>query len=159
MKIINNFPILPWNRLDVKEIIRHLQLYARGQLDEVVKHHNLAKWQQPPGERFEDFLISRRDLTKTCSFCNKCTDLIVCDKIVTSVIDVKIRRKLWQFFSEIALLTRQLKSVGLTKLRISMCKSLQKTDQPTRMQITYKKNTVLLVVHALPVLTQASWQI
>ena len=52
------------------------------------------------------------------------------------------------------LLTRQSKSVGLTKLRLSMSKSLQKTAQPTRMQIVYKRNAVLLVVHVLPLLTQ-----
>ena len=46
MKIIDNFPIPPSNRLDVKEIIRHLQLYARRQLNETVEHHNLAKRQQ-----------------------------------------------------------------------------------------------------------------
>ena len=88
---------------DIKEIIRHLQLYARGQLNETVEHHNLAKRQQQPGERFEDFLTSIRDLTKTCSFCDKCTDLIVRDKIVTGVIDVELRRKLLQFSSETAL--------------------------------------------------------
>ena len=53
-------------------------------------------------------------------------------------------------------LTGQSKSVGLTKLRILMNKRLQKTAQQTRMQIAYKRNAVLLVVHALPVLTQAS---
>ena len=65
MKIIDNFPIPPSNRLDIKEIIRHLQLSARGQLNETVEHHNLAKQQQQPCERFEDFLTSIRDLTKT----------------------------------------------------------------------------------------------
>ena len=94
MKIIDNFPIPPSNRLDVKEIIRHLQLYARDQLNETIEHHNLAKRQQQPGDRFEDFLTSIRDLTKTCSFCDKCTDLTVRDKIVTGVIDVQLRHKL-----------------------------------------------------------------
>ena len=95
MTIIDNFPIPTSNRIDVKEIIRHLQLYARRQLNETVEHHNLAKRQQQPGERFEDFLTSIRDLTKTCSFCDKCTDLIVRDKSVTGVIDVELRRKLF----------------------------------------------------------------
>ena len=95
MTIIDNFPIPTSNRLDVKEIIRHLQLYARRQLNETVEHHNLAKRQQQLGERFEDFLTSIRDLTKTCSFCEKCTDLITRDKIVTGVIDVELRRKLF----------------------------------------------------------------
>ena len=35
-----------------------------------------------------------------CSFCDKCTDLIVREKIVTGVIDVKLRCKLLQFSSE-----------------------------------------------------------
>ena len=95
MTIIDNFPIPPSNRLDVKEIIRHLQLYARRQLNETVEYHNLAKRQQQPGARFEDFLTTNRDLTKTCSFCDKCTDLIVRDKIVTAAIDVELRRKLF----------------------------------------------------------------
>ena len=100
MKIID---IPPSNRLDVKEIIRHVQLYARGQLNETVEHHNFAIRQQQPGERCEDSLTSIRDLTKTCSFWDKCTDLKVRDKIVTGVIDVEFCRKLLQFSYKTAL--------------------------------------------------------
>ena len=103
MKVIDNFPIASSSRLDVKEILKHLETYARGQVNETVEHHNLAKRTQQPGERFDEYLTCIRDLTKTCSFCDDCTELIVRDKIVTGVIDVELRRKLLQFSSESAL--------------------------------------------------------
>ena len=100
MKVIDNFPIPTSSRLDVKIIFQHLKIYARGQVNDTVEHHNLSKRQQQTGERFEDFLTSIRDLSKTCTFCEPCTELILRDKIVTCCFDVELRRKLLQFSSE-----------------------------------------------------------
>ena len=100
IKVIDNFPIPTSSRLDVKIILQHLKIYARGQVNDTVEHHNLSKRQQQTGERFEDFLTSIRDLSKTCTFCEPCTELILRDKIVTCCLDVELRRKLLQFASE-----------------------------------------------------------
>ena len=85
-KVIDNFPIPTSSRLDVKIILQHLKIYARGQVNDTVKHHNLSKRRQQAGERFEDFLTSIRDLSKTCTFCEPCTELILRDKLLLAVL-------------------------------------------------------------------------
>ena len=112
MKVIDNFPIPTSSRLDVKIILQHLKIYARGQVNDTVEHHNLSKRQQQTGERFEDFLASVRDLSKTCTFCEPCTELILRDKIVTCCFDVELRRKLLRFSSENALTLEKAVSIA-----------------------------------------------
>ena len=112
MKVIDNFPIPTSSCLDVKIILQHLKIYARGQVNDTVEHHNLSKRQQQTGERFEDFLTSIRDLSKTCTFCEPCTELILRDKIVTCCFDIELRRKLLQFSSENTLTLKKAVSIA-----------------------------------------------
>jgi len=46
------------------------------------------------GETFESYFATLRFIIKSCSYCDRCIDFILCDRIVLSILDVKTQEML-----------------------------------------------------------------
>ena len=66
LNIIDNFGLTKGQKKDQPKIIAALKLYVDGQINE---WRNLRQ-RTRVGESFDDFLVSLRELAKTCNFCN-----------------------------------------------------------------------------------------
>ena len=94
LKVVDNFDLASDKKHDVTTIINALERYAKGQINETVKHHNLLSRVQQPGERIDNFYLDLRELSRTCSFCNNCTKAILRDCIVGGVSSACAQQKL-----------------------------------------------------------------
>ncbi|XP_065908983.1 uncharacterized protein [Dysidea avara] len=57
--------------------------YVDGHINETVERRNFRRRIQQPGETFDDFLISLRELAKTCKFCSDtCKEKRIHDQII-----------------------------------------------------------------------------
>ena len=78
-KVVDNFNLASDQKHDVTTIFNALERYAKGQVNETDEHHNLLSRVQQPGERFDDFYLGLRELSRTCSFCDNRTKTILRD--------------------------------------------------------------------------------
>ena len=86
--IVDNLGLSVGQRGKVKNIIEAIQEYVDGHIDESVERRNFRHRKQQPGEIFDDFLVSLRELAKTCKFCSKeCTQKNIRDQIIKGLID------------------------------------------------------------------------
>ena len=69
-------------------IIEALQAYIDGHLNETVERRNFRCRKQQAGETFNDYLISLRDLAKTCRFCSdSCIEKNIWDQLIEGISD------------------------------------------------------------------------
>ena len=88
LSILHNLGLTTAERKDVPTIIQALQRYVDGQVNETVERRNFRRRVQQPGEGFDDFLISLRELAKTCRFCSEsCTEKNIRDQIIEGISD------------------------------------------------------------------------
>ena len=66
--IVDNLGLSVGQRGKVKNIIEAIQEYVDGHINESVERRNFRHRKQQPGETFGDFLVSLRELAKTCKF-------------------------------------------------------------------------------------------
>ena len=52
-------------------IIKAMQRYADGHINETMEHHKFHRWTQQQGETFDVYFIPSRELAKTCKFSSK----------------------------------------------------------------------------------------
>ena len=72
--IVNNMGLTEEQQSRANDIIAAIELYVQGRINESVECRNFRRWVQQEGETFDDFLVSLRELAKTCSFCSEeCT--------------------------------------------------------------------------------------
>ena len=65
-----------------------MQRYVEGHINESVERRNFRRRVQQPGEAFGDFLVSLRELAKTCNFCSiECTQKNIRDQIIEGLMD------------------------------------------------------------------------
>ena len=70
------------------EIVAAIQRYVEGQINESVERRTFRRRVQQPGESFDDFLVSLRELAKTCKFCSdNCTTKNIRDQIIEGLRD------------------------------------------------------------------------
>ena len=110
-----------WN--DVKTVVKAIQRYVEGHLNESVERRMFHRRVQQPGECFDDFLVSLHEFSKTCNFCSAdCMQKSVCDQIIEGLFDVNTIEQL-------------LKESDLTLDKaISMCRA-QKAAKKQRAEI------------------------
>ena len=78
----------PDQRSKVKDIIVAIERYVQGQINETVERRNFRRRVQQEGETFDDFLVSLRELAKTCNFCSDaCTQKNIRDQIIEGLLD------------------------------------------------------------------------
>ena len=69
-------------------VVSAIHRYVQGQVNESVERQNFRKRVQHPGETCDDFLVSLRDLSKTCKFFAKeCTRKNICDQIIEGLLE------------------------------------------------------------------------
>ena len=86
--IVNNLGLSADQRRDAREIVRAIQLYVDGQLNESVERRAFRRRTQQSGESFDDFLVSLRELAKTCNFCSDaCMQKSWRDQIIEGLMD------------------------------------------------------------------------
>ena len=72
--IVDNLGLTTKQLRKTTEIIAAIERYVQGQINESVERRNFRRRVQQEGETFDDFLVSLRELAKTCSFCSdECT--------------------------------------------------------------------------------------
>ena len=73
---------------DKKTVIEAIQHYMDGHINETVEHRTFHWWIQQPGKSFDDFLITIKELVKTCKFCSDtCAQESIHDQIIEGIID------------------------------------------------------------------------
>ena len=70
LSIVNNLGLTQEQRENANDIITALKRYVDGHVNETVERRNFRRRTQQPGETFDDFLVSLRELAKTCNFCS-----------------------------------------------------------------------------------------
>ena len=69
-------------------IIDAMQKYVDGHINETVERRNFRRRFQQSGESFDDYLISLRELAKTCKFCSDaCMQKNIRDQIIEGLRD------------------------------------------------------------------------
>ena len=88
LSIVQNLGLTEEQRGSVDETIRAIKRYVDGHTNETVERRNFRQRAQHPGEPFDDFLVSLRDLVKTCNFCSDaCTQKSLRDQIIEGLLD------------------------------------------------------------------------
>ena len=72
--IMENLGLCEAQRGNAGDIVKAMGVYVTGQLNESVERRTFRRHTQQPGESFDDFLVSLRELAKTCNPCNFCND-------------------------------------------------------------------------------------
>ena len=86
--IVDNLGLTAEQRGSVKEIIAAIEHYVHGQINETVERRNFRRSVQQEGETFDDFLVSLRELAKTCNFCSDtCTQKNILDQTIEGLLD------------------------------------------------------------------------
>ena len=67
--IVDNLGLSEEQRGSIAEIVGAIQNYVEGLVNESVERRTFRRRVQQPGETFDDFLVSLRELAKTCKFC------------------------------------------------------------------------------------------
>ena len=94
IKVVNNFDLSTAESGDIAAVLRRLESYARGQINEVLQRRLFNLRSQKDGESFDDFLTELRDLSSTCGFCDACRESLVRDRVVTGLRDPATIKKL-----------------------------------------------------------------
>ena len=88
LSIVNNLGLTAAQMKDVDIIITAIKRHIDGQVNESVERRNLRRRIQQPGENFDDFLVTLRELSKTCNFCNEqCVQKSLRDQIIEGTSD------------------------------------------------------------------------
>jgi len=88
LTIVNNLGLTTNDRKSVASIVSAIKKYVAGPINESVERQNFRCRTQQPGESFDDYLVSLRELVKTCNFCNDaCTQKSLRDQIIEGLLD------------------------------------------------------------------------
>ena len=86
--IVDNLGLTVEQRGKVKDVITAIEQYVKGQTNETVERRNFRRRTQQQGESFDDYLVSLRELAKTCDFCSEaCGQRNIRDQIIEGLLD------------------------------------------------------------------------
>ena len=86
--IVENLGLSDAQRRNVDHIVGAIQRYVEGHINESVERRTFRRRVQQPGETFDDFLVSLRELAKTCNFCSAdYTQKHIRDQIIEGLLD------------------------------------------------------------------------
>ena len=95
LSIVNNLGLTEEQKKDPTVIIAAIKRHIDGHINESVERRNLRRRTQQPGESFDDFLVSLRELAKTCGFCSEqCMQKSIRDQIIEGSLDGDITENL-----------------------------------------------------------------
>ena len=88
LAVVQNLGLSNAQMKDVTEIIVAMRRYVDGHVNETMERRNFRRRVQQPGESFDDFLISLRELAKIYKFCSEtCTQKSIRDQIIEGLND------------------------------------------------------------------------
>ena len=88
LTIVQNLGLSEAQKKDTKAIIDVMLRYIDGHVNETVERRNFQRRVRIPRESFDDFLISLRELAKTCRFCSEaCAQKSIHDQIIEGLSD------------------------------------------------------------------------
>ena len=88
LTIVDNLGLTAEQRGSVTSIVEAMQRYVEGHINESVERRNFRRRVQQPGESFDDFLVSLRELAKTCNFCSAdCIQKNIRDQIIEGLME------------------------------------------------------------------------
>ena len=88
LTVVDNLGLSEDQRSKATKIIDAIQRYVEGHVNESVERRNFRRRVQHPGESFDDFLVSLRELAKTCKFSdNECIEKNIRDQIIEGIHD------------------------------------------------------------------------
>ena len=88
LSIVQNLGLTEEQKGSVDETIHAIKCYIDDHINETVERRNFRQSYQHPGESFDDFLVSLRDLVRTCNFCsNACVQQSLRDQIIEGLLD------------------------------------------------------------------------
>ena len=95
LSIVQNLRLIEEQRGNIESIISTIKQYIDGHVNETMEQRNFRRHTQQVGESFDDFLVSHRELVKTCNFCSDaCTQKNIQDRIIEDLIDNDIVKDL-----------------------------------------------------------------
>ena len=97
LNIVENLSLTTTQKKDQGQIIAALKQYVERRVNETIERRNLRQRVQLVGESFDDFLVSLRDLAKTCNFCsNECLQKALRDQVIEGLQDGETIQELLQ---------------------------------------------------------------
>ena len=86
--VVDNLGLTADQRGNAQATVEAISTYVAGQLNESVERRNFRRRCQQQGEAFDDFLVSLRELAKTCGFCSDaCSQKSIRDQIIEGLVD------------------------------------------------------------------------
>ena len=82
------------NQHTVEEVLRVIEEFVRARKNIVVDRHEFYKRRQQPGESFEHFFVSLRQLGRQAAICDHCGDTQLVTLITVGVLDPELQKKL-----------------------------------------------------------------
>ena len=71
LTVVNNLGLTEEERINWDAIIAAIKQHVDGHINESMECRELRQRVQQQGEGFDDYLLSLRELTKTCNFCSE----------------------------------------------------------------------------------------
>ena len=97
LNVVDNLGLTEAQQKDQAQVIAALKQHVAGRINETIERRNLRQRKQLSGEAFDDFLVSLRELAKTCNFCsNDCLQKAIRDQIIEGLQDGEIIQELLQ---------------------------------------------------------------
>ena len=88
LTVVNNLGLTEEERANADAIITAIKCHVDGHINESMERCRLQRRVQQPGESFDDYIVSLRELAKTCNFCSvACTQKNIRDQIIEGLID------------------------------------------------------------------------
>ncbi len=86
--VVDNLGLMAEQRRNANHIVDTISWYVAGQLNESLERRNFWRHSQQPGESFDDFLVSLRELAQTCNFCSDlCIQKGIRNQIIKGLIE------------------------------------------------------------------------
>ena len=153
LNIMDNLGLTNEQKADQAEIIAGLRRHVEGRINETVERRSLRQRKQQAGETFDTYLVSLRELAKTCNFCNdNCLQKSLRDQVVEGLKDadtVKDLLKQRNLTLDIAITTCQameaakkdVSSIQGTSISATGVNSVMKYKQPRKQSVTATSST------------------
>ena len=93
-KIYNSLALTPAQKESPAEIVKAIEVFAKGTINETLERHQFNCRQQQEGEKFDDFLTELKFLATNCNFCITCYPGLLRDRIVGGIKSDTVRKLL-----------------------------------------------------------------
>ena len=91
LTIVMNMGLTDAEMANTATVVTKIETYVDGRVNTTVEHRKLRDRRQQAGEKVDDYVISLRELAKTCAFCNNaCMEAAIRDQLVEGLENAEI---------------------------------------------------------------------